>query len=426
MENIKTLAEFGVTKHETVLQNGLRTIFIEKPFSPIYAKIVIGAGSIFNPSDNGLAHMTEHLLAGSKKTSKDDFFGIMESVGGFRNMFTSTALMSVNAEVAEVFQLPAVAKFFSEALGSIYVTPEFLRKEKEIVFSEIQRSLNENPYREAYRKLLRIVAENKSWSYSNLGEAEKMMSLTVEEIESFFYKYCVVENMLLVIAGGCTMPDIEKNFSKIKFLHGTKALVPEGPSVINNQRLFNEMDTSQTKITIGFNGPTPKTRDSYVLAFANVFAHDGMTSRFYRSIRGDKSLAYTLSSSTIMFNKVKYFGTDVGVPSAKIDETIDAVLDCYLKFRSEGMTQKELNDKIETWWFSVKRNMERSSDWVERFGNFYFENEDLDDAFAEFPDIYRFRKSITVEEVRRVLEQYINLESFHLHAIGSNPGKKYF
>lgn len=89
MEEIKTLAEFGVTKHEKVLDNGLQTIFIEKPFSPIYAKIVIGAGSVFNPSDNGLAHMAEHLLAGSKKTSKEEFHRIIESIGGFKNMFTS-------------------------------------------------------------------------------------------------------------------------------------------------------------------------------------------------------------------------------------------------------------------------------------------------------------------------------------------------
>lgn len=426
MEEIKTLAEFGVTKHEKVLDNGLQTIFIEKPFSPIYAKIVIGAGSVFNPSDNGLAHMAEHLLAGSKNTSKEEFHRIIESIGGFKNMFTSREWASVNAEVAETSQLPAVSKLFDEALASIYLTPEFLRKEKEVIFSEIQEVLNKNPYRNASRQILRAITQSSPWSYSNFGEVDQMMNLTTSDIEDFFSKYYVVENMLLVVAGGCKMSDIEEQFSKINFLHGTRAVLPESPKVVNNQRFFQVLDVSQTELSVGFKGPNPNTRESHVLNFAIFFAHDGLDSRFYRSIRGDKSLAYSLSGNMLVLNRTKYFGTVLSVPGAKIDETIDTVLDCYQNFASEGMTQKEIDGKNETAWFSVKRNMERSFDWVEKFDNFLFENESINTVFGEFPGVYNFRKSITVDEIDAVLKKYITPESFNLHVVGKEPSKKYF
>lgn len=427
MENkdIKTLAEFGVTKHEKVLQNGLKTIFIEKPFSPIYAKLVIGAGSVFNPSDNGLAHFVEHIImSGTKNLSRVDFFGIMESVGGLRNAYTSKNDMTIVAEVAEASQLPAIARFFTEAIETIYITPTSLQKEKEVIFSEIQKRINENPYHEPLFKLRSVITQGNPWGYSILGELDEMMKITISDVEDFFSKYCVVENMALVIAGGCKISDIEKNFSKIKFLHGAKQVFPEGPKVIETQRLFSRANVSQAKLLVGFNGPVAGSRDSHILNLATSFAHSGMASRFYRSIRGEKALAYTLSGVSLVYNKLKYFGTEVGVPCVKLDDTIDAVLDCYKGLIVDCMTQEEIDNKVKTWWFSVKRSMERSVDWVEQFDSCLFE--DPNPLFGDFPDVYNFRKSITADDVRRVIEQYITTDLFHLHVVSSDPGKKYF
>lgn len=102
MNRTYSLTEFGVKKHETVLSNGLRVIFIEKPFAPIFAEIEIGAGSVFNPSDNGLAHFTEHkLLGGSKTLSIEDFSKIINSVGGYYNASTSARRILIECLVAE-------------------------------------------------------------------------------------------------------------------------------------------------------------------------------------------------------------------------------------------------------------------------------------------------------------------------------------
>ncbi len=425
MKRVYSLADFGVKKHQMVLKNGLKVIFIEKPFAPIYAKIVMAAGSLWNPSDNGLAHMTEHLLMnGSKNISKENFYGIMESIGGLRNAFTAKDWMSVNTEVAIVEHLPKVREFFTHALESIYVTEEMLQKEKEVIFSELQKARS-NPHYDSGEQMRKILAQDTPYSYSNLGKIEGINAISVSEVEKFFETYCVVENMVLVIAGGCTLSDIENTFSDISFLRGEKAVLPQSPlPVTTPQRFFCELDLPQTDILAGFNGPLPGSRDSYVLGFAMNILHNGMNSHFYRKIRNEKALAYSISNIAFQYNEMKYIGTEIGVPQQKVDEATDVLIDTYRELLVMGISQEELSNKAAAWGFSAKRVVERSIDWVEKFDDCLFE--EIDPVVGDFPDIHNFRQTVTEEEVRTVFDKYIQLGNFHLCVFGKHAPKQYF
>ncbi len=420
-----SLADFGVTKHEFFLENGLKVIFIEKPFAPIYGKIIMGAGSVFNPSDNGLAHMTEHLLMnGSRNKTKEEFYGILESIGAFRNAFTAKEWMSVNTEVAEVEHLVNMRDFFAEALQSIYVTEDMLSKEKEVIFSELQKERSK-PHYDSGEKIRKLLAQETPWSYSNLGTAEGIRSLALNDIQNFFSTYCVVENSALIIAGGCTVSDIQKAFSNINFLHGNKAVLPESPKlIVPSQRMFYEISQPQTDVIISFNGPTPGSRESYILAFVMSLVHDGMTSRFYKKIRTEKALAYSISNIAFNFNEVRYIGTEIGVPTHKTDLAIEALLEVYSDLLKTEIDSKEIADKLTTWWFSAKRNNERALDWVEKFDDCLFPEENP--VVGDFPDIYNFRKTITPDDIQQVIHKYIKLDEYHLCIFGKEGSKKFF
>lgn len=423
MKKIYSLTDFGVTKHKTVLKNGLRVIFIEKPFAPIYAKMMIGAGSVFNSSDNGLAHFTEHIImSGNKNLSKENFSRIIDSIGGYKNASTSKEYMSVDCAIAETQHLPQMSLFFSEALKNIYLTKESLKKEKEIIQSEIQRQLSRTEYKD-YLETFKILTKESPYQYSNLGEIEAMSYLTISEVENFFSTYCVVENMVLVIAGGCTLSDIENNFSHINFLNGQKSILPVGPKVINkNQRLLCKQDIPQSETIILFEGPIPYTRDSIILKFVLSFVHDGISSRFYKKIRNEKGLAYSVQNVVLRFNKTVYLGTGTGIPSEKTDEAIETILECYQNLIVEGMSDKEIRERINTLWFSFKRCTERTFDWVREFEDCLYEDNKI---VGDFPAIFNFRETITSEEIKSVLQKYITFENFHLIVRGREPSKKY-
>lgn len=427
MKRTYSLEEFGVKKHEMILRNGLKVIFIQKPFSPIFAKMMIRAGSIYNSSDNGLAHFTEHVIVGASKKypQKELFAQVINNIGGETNAHTANTWMSIECEVAIPEHLPFMKEHFSQALSDIYITPKLLEKEKGVIISEIKKSTSDPAYN-AGRFVRKIVAQNTSWSNSNLGTVDSVNEININEVTEFFNKYCTVENMVLTVCGGCTVFDIEQTFSDILFLTGgTKAFLPKDPEVLlPKQRIFFEQDIDQTNIGLMFHGPRLGSRESIILTFVLKHAHQGFDSRFFKKIRNERGLAYRISFGGIGFDELRYFGTDVSVAPVNVDKAIDTILECYQDLAREGMTEAQIKSRIDRVYFTDKRNFERSVDWVNAFDDYLYE--DPNPLIGDYPDCFNFWQTITSEEVHSVLKEYINLENFHLMINGRQTSKKYF
>lgn len=415
MEKHYSLADFGATRHEETLKNGLRVVFIEKPFAPIYAKVMMRAGSIFDPIDRlGLAHFTEHIIAsGSKTKSKEEFSGIMESIGGYWNAGTADEYMSVQCEVAVPEHLINMKEYFTHALSGVHLTEDLLQKEKSIIISEIERARSKPEY-EASLYIGSVFANGTHWESPTLGTIESVSAISIEDVETFFGTYCTVENMVLVVGGGCTWAQIEEAFQDIPLLHGGNKVLPADPLPIEpNRPIVFEQDIPQTGIVFGFRGPDIGTREELLCNFAFRFAHDGITSRFFKKIRNERALAYDLSFVNITFNTLQYIGTSVGVPTNKVQETIDAIRECYTEFLEEGMTQKEIDDKTDTLWFSAKRTKQTSNELVSTYAyDELYPNKNL--LHGPFPDAFNYRQTYTAEEIHNVLKKYITLDNFYV------------
>lgn len=415
MQNHYSLSDFGATRYETVLKNGLKVVFIEKEHAPIFAKMMMRAGSIFDPiGKEGLAHLTEHLIAsGSKTHTKEEFSGIIESIGGYWNAITTEEFMSVDCEVSVPEHLTNMREYFNQALSHIHVTEEILEKEKGIIFSEIDRARSRTEY-ESDIYISSVFANGTVWGRPTLGTRDSVTSVTVKDVEDFFTTYCNVENMALVISGGCTLQDIQDVFSDIQFIHGQKHELPDDPEVLSpGTKVTHHQDIPQTNVILGFLAPVIGTREEALINFALRYAHDGVTSRFYKKIRNERSLAYAISNASITFNKLGYIGTGVGVPTDKVDQAIEAILECYKELIEEGIAQVDIDNKIDTMWFSSKRSYQRSSDLVSTmaYTTLYPEEDPL---YGPFPDVYNYRKTYTSAEISAALKKYITLDSYYL------------
>jgi predicted Zn-dependent peptidase len=424
MEKKYSLDDFGVKKHEGVLQNGLKVIFIEKPFAPIHAEIAMRAGQIYEPEDKpGLAHFTEHVIAsGSSSKNVEEMSQIMESIGGYSNASTGEELMSVECEIALPEHLPRMREYFLHALSDIHITEEILARERGVITSEIERALSDPKYN-AFWYLYRFFANGSRWGKPNLGTIQSISSFTKDDVMKFFETYCVVENMSLVVAGGCTWSDVERTFGDIPFLHGALHELPAEPEPIPPQIIPYEQDIPQTTVMIGFLAPKVDTRENSLLNFALRIAHGGLSSRFFKKIRNERGLAYNVSRTAYNFKNLAYVGTSVGVPTNKVSEARQAILECYEDLIKEGVSQKEIDDKIDTMWFGAHRNMQVSEDWVSTFSyeQLYPDKHPL---HGPFPDIYNYRRTYTADEINEVLKKYITLDSYYLVLNGKNLPKK--
>lgn len=427
MKRTYLLEEFGVQKHNLLLQNGLEVIFIEKPFAPIFAKMVIGAGSICNESDNGLAHFTEHMLVGASKRypKKELLASVVNDVGGYTNARTALTWMAVECEVALPEHLPRMKEHFTQALGEIYITPELLLKEKGVITAETKEK-ESNPEYHAGRFLRKKLTGETSWAHSNLGTLEQMQALTEEEVQHFFSAHLRVENMVLVICGGCTIAEVMRTFGELPIYSGGKrATLPSDPAVLPpNQRLFFEQQIEQSNVGLFFRGPIIGTREGAVLSFVLSAAHSGIDSRFFTKLRNERGLTYNVELGNPQFNTLRYTGTFVGVVPYQIDEAIQTILQCYEELLRDGMSSEQLRQRIDRRYFAQRRGKETVSDWVNEFDDCLYQ--DPPDVFGDFPDCFNFWETITPEEVKVVLHKYITLDNFHLYINGKEPSKKYF
>lgn len=424
MKNHYSLSDFGATLHEGILKNGLKVVFIEKPHAPIYAKMMIRAGSIFDPIDRlGLAHFTEHIIAsGSKTHSKEAFSAIMESIGGYWNASTNDEYMSVQCEVAISPHLKNMKAYFTEALSSVHLTNESLESEKSIIISEIERARSKPSYI-AGLYIGSVFANGTHWESPILGTISSVSAITIEDVETFFKTYCTVENMVLVIGGGCSWDDVVRTFEDIPFLHGTVHELPPGPLPLEaNKPIVFEQDLPQTGIALFFLGPEDESRDEALLYFALRYVHDGVTSRFFKKIRNERGLAYDVSFASTSFNDIQYVGTAVGVPTEKVQQTIETIKECYEELLKEGITQKEIDDKIDTMWFSAKRDKQTTHDLVSTmtYSSLYPSKRPL---HGPYPDVFNYRRTYRAEEMNAVLKKYIRLDKIYLTLNGKGVEK---
>lgn len=416
-----SLADFGVNKQEGVLRNGLRVVFIRKPFAPISMSMMIRAGSVFDPKGKeGLAHFTEHLLMnGSTTMTQKDFWGIAAAIGAYANAKTSTTYMSVDLEIAIPEHLVQAQEYFSHALSEFHVTDEILEKERNIIISEITGKESKNSL---YKPLLLVddyFANHTSWGTPTLGTIESVQSITVQDVINFFTKHCTVENMVLVIAGGCEWSDIEARFSTIPFLHGTQQELPPDPPIVSpGTVLAFEAAITQTSIVFGFLRPELWSREDNLLGFAFSYSHDGMTSLFKQYLREERGLAYGLKKSFFVYNNLGYIGTEMGTPCDRIDDALEALQQRYISFIDRGIAQEEIVKKAATMWFSNKRGFQESSDWVEIFDTDLLYP--VKSCLGEFPDIHNYRKTYTEREIKEVLEKTLVLQNRYLILVGQN------
>ncbi len=425
MKRNYSLDDFGVTKHELVLENGLKVVFIQRSSGPIFANILMRAGSVFNDGDSGLAHFTEHVIvSGSNKyPTKEAFAGIIDSIGGHSNARTGRDQMSIECEVAIPEHMSNMKEYYSEALSGLYITPQSHQKEIGVITSELLQNLSKSEYISSL-SFASIWGNGTNWSNSNLGTKESIVAMLPINVENFFRSHCTVENMLLVIAGGCTVDDVKKTFSDINFLCGIKKFLPDPPKrIASGSRIFLEQNLEQTRVVVGFDGPVLASRESIILRFALEYAHDGLSSRFYKKLRNERGLVYGLGSPRIALNHLMYTGTTAGTAPEKTDLLLDSIFECYTELLSEGISQKEYRDKLVTEWFSDIREIQTSRNFVNEFSDLYPEDTPL---IEDFTDWYNFMENVSPEEIHEVLKKYITLDNCHIIVNGKKCSEKYF
>lgn len=205
------------------LSNGLKTLIISDPTTiNSSCALSINSGSFNDPLDiQGLAHLCEHMIfmGSSKFPNANEFFNIVNSLGGNTNAFTMGYLTCFHFEIVmntieieDDFGFNRIFSIFSELFKNPLFNDDYLINEINAVNDEHQLNIV-NEDKVLYHGLRLLSNENHPFSKFGTGNKQTLLEHRKKlklEVVKYFQNNFHSENMNLVLKSNLSLNQLQK------------------------------------------------------------------------------------------------------------------------------------------------------------------------------------------------------------------------
>lgn len=329
------------------LDNGQTVIIKEVRSNPIVTVDTwIKTGSINeNDKNNGVSHFLEHLFfKGSTNHAPGEFDKILETKGALTNAATSKDFTHYYVTIpSKYFEL--ALNLHADMLLHPLVPRKELEKERKVVMEEISKD-ETSPNTVVYENLVSMLYTNHPYKRKVLGTREIIGTIPREEILDYYNKFYFPSNMVTVIVGDVdsaralelVKKDFNGNMKKAEKCNFT----PEKPLTKQMRKVVN-LPAQSGYMLIGFRGVKITNTDSYALDVLSTILGDGRSSVFYRNIRDQKQLAYSISAANTGFKDDGIFYVSANFIPEKFEKLENAIFEEIANIQKNGVTQEQLN-----------------------------------------------------------------------------------
>ena len=406
---------------EKRFDNGMRLVVKpEHRWGLVSVGLYIRAGSYCETDENaGVAHLLEHMLFESTERGNGQRLGpAVEAMGGDIGAHTTRDFTSLEATIASQF-LPEVLPLLAKAVFDAEITPSAVALEREVVARELtdrseyaEGSLDDMIWGTAFtvHPYRRPIGSTPS----------QVAGLTLEQVLAFRQRFYVPGNMALVVVGDV---DVDALTAQVADLFGARPAVGyEPPQVLPEppQDDIRTMVTTRPGDTVIFSYAwrAPAITDPVdVCAMDLIYTvlGEGVFGRLNHALQ-ESGLALM---SSVDFLTQRYPGllmvTVLTTPAEDL-KARSAVLAEIKRLREEPLTADELAEAKRLLGIDYAFNNEAYSDQVGSLG------------FYEAIDSWRFAtgyidsvNAVTAEDISRVAQQYLGLESYTLVVVRPQP-----
>jgi zinc protease len=362
---------------------------------------------------NGVSHFLEHLLfKGTSKYKPGEIDRLLEARGSEFNAATSDDFTHYYITTATPYFEEAL-KLHADMMVNAAIPSSELPQERKVVQEEINRA-NDNPDRQLYVELAKLIYNNHGYAFDTLGPKENIANIPRESILEYYHYWYQPQNFNTVIVGDVDPERVKKLVAnafpappfKAPKSYQAPAIGPVAPPSQAQTKVMENPNISQAYISIGMIGPAQQNpEDVYALDIAMLALGSGKSSRLYRALKETKPLATGVSAGNYT---QKYSGLIVIDAEAK-PENRDVVkkelLSQLATLKAKGITQAEL-DKAKTQYLK----------------DFIFENETTDGtassigynvtigSLQDYQNHVNNVEKVTLEKVQAALNKYIDLD----------------
>ena len=347
-----------------VLKNGL-SVFIkqDKKIPVASVQLWVKAGSVDEtPENNGISHFLEHIIfKGTENYSVSEISRAVESRGGIINAGTSKEFTCYYIDIPSSGFTDAI-KIIADVANQKAIFPEDeIERERTVIIEEIKRSEDspENVLYETFNKQLFTVTPYK-WRV--IGSTEVVSKLSRQDLISYYKKFYVPNNMVLVIVGDINYKETKKLVEKL-FSEAKKSDVPERKSLIEpvSEPSFERVKkpVNYSYLLMGFLGPEVQQEEYQITAdVLSIILGVGRSSRLYHKLREEQQLVYSIGSGFYTQKGTGVFFISALCSPENVETVKDEVSREIEKIITEEIPEEELKKAREIvksqWYFEFE------------------------------------------------------------------------
>jgi zinc protease len=274
------------------LSNGLQVIFLEDHAVPVInLQVWYHVGSKDEqPGHTGFAHLFEHLMfKGSAHVPAEEHSRSIEAVGGFDNAETSDDTTNFYETFPSNY-LERVLWLEADRMGSLNVSEENFKSEREVVKEERRVHIENQPYGYLQEDLRAAAFTEHAYHHTPIGSITDLNNATIEDVRAFFSTFYKPNNATLVVVGDFNSKQAlgwaKKYFEGIPASAKPISRIDHPEPLQTAERVVTKSysNTPLPAIVIGYKIPARYAPDTYPLDLASNVLAGGESSRLYQTL----------------------------------------------------------------------------------------------------------------------------------------------
>lgn len=283
------------------LPNGLHVIVREDHFASVVALqawVKVGAADEEEP-EAGVAHVHEHMLfKGTARRGVGQIAAEVESSGGNINAFT-TADHTVYHLVLAGRHFATGLDILADALRNSTFDADELARELKVVMEEWKRS-EDMPVSRGYTELFRRAFAVHPYGRPVIGWQKTIEALDRPKVLSFFHRWYVPNNIVLVVVGDVSPALVREQVTKAFGDWDAAALpVRQRPAEPPQRALVRTaitMPVQEHQLLLGFRVPSGHDPDAIPLDLLSYILAGGESTRLVTLLEAQKELVNSVSA----------------------------------------------------------------------------------------------------------------------------------
>lgn len=329
--------------------NGAKVLYVHTPGLPfVDIAISFEAGSARDGKKPGLAILCAHILnQGTLNLNADDIAAKFEDSGAQYNIQVDKdkVTLSLRTLTNPLFLNP-VTELFSNVLSNPSFPEKAIEIQKNQALIAIKHSA-ERPQMVATKAFFKALYKDHPYASPIFGTEESVVSIQKRDLIDFYQKYYVSHNASITIVGDLTEAQARVLTTQMteKLTQGNKA---EPLPIVDELNTAFEIDlpfpSEQTHILMGEPCATAGDKDWFTLLVGNeILGSHNMNSQLFKAIRGERALAYSVTSSLSRLQRPAPFAISMQTEKSQTNQAIKIVQKTLTHFVKEGPKEEELN-----------------------------------------------------------------------------------